>query len=75
MLVEQVLRLIKDDLALRWPKPIKAPTDVRDKSKYCRFHQDHGYNTNECKHLKEQVKSMIRQGKLQKFVRRGDYQR
>ena len=38
MPIEQVLTQIKDDLSLQWPRPIYAPAEVRDKSKYCRFH-------------------------------------
>ena len=68
MPIEQVLMQIKDEPALQWPKPIHAPTEVRDKSEYCRFHQDLGHHTDECRHLKDQVETLICQGKLQKFV-------
>ena len=68
MPIKQVLMHIKDEPALQWAKPIHAPTEVRDKSKYCRFHQDLGHHTDECRHLKDQVETLICQGKLQKFV-------
>lgn len=64
MPVDQVLRQIKDELGLSWPRSIKKPAKTRDKSKYCRFHRDHGHNTDECRHLEEQVESLIHQGKL-----------
>ena len=64
MPIKQVLMQIKDEPSLQWPRPIQAPAEVRDTSKYCRFHQDHGHHTNECRHLKDQVKTLIRQGKL-----------
>ena len=66
MPIEQVLMQIRDDPALQWLKPISTPVERRDKNKYCRFQQDHGYCTDECRHLKEQVETLIRQGKLQK---------
>ncbi|XP_023887835.2 uncharacterized protein LOC111999963 [Quercus suber] len=70
MPIEQVLMQIKDEPSLQWPKPIYTPTKVGDKSKYCIFHQEHRHHTNECMHLKDQVETLIYQGKLQKFVRK-----
>uniref|UniRef100_A0A2N9I4E8 RNA-directed DNA polymerase n=1 Tax=Fagus sylvatica TaxID=28930 RepID=A0A2N9I4E8_FAGSY len=34
------------------------------------FHRDHGHLTDECVALKEQIETLIRQGKLQKYVSR-----
>ena len=64
MPIEQVLMQIKDDPSLQWLKPISTPAERRDKNKYCRIHQDHGHCTDECRHLKDQVETLIRQGKL-----------
>ena len=64
MPIELVLMQIKDEPSLQWPRPIHAPAEVRDKGKYYRFHQDHGHCTDECRHLKDQVETLIRQGKL-----------
>ena len=78
MPIEQVLMQIKDDPSLQWLKPISTPAERRDKNKYCRIHQDHGHCTDECRHLKDQVKTLIRQGKLQNYVRKTEpyrYQR
>ena len=61
---------IKDDLSLKWPKPNSNPLERKNKSKYCRFHQDHRHRTDECRHLKDQVETLIWQGKLQKYVRK-----
>ena len=59
MPIEQVLIQIRDDPSLQWLKPISTPVERRDKSEYCRFHQDHGYRIDECRHLKDQVKTLI----------------
>ena len=59
MPIEQVLMQIKDEPSMQWPRPIHAPAEIRDKIKYCRFHQDHGHCTNECRHLKDQVETLI----------------
>ena len=61
---------IKDKPSLQWPKPIYTLAEVRDKSKYCRFHQDHKHRIDECRHLKDQVETLIHQRKLQNFVQK-----
>ena len=50
MPIEQVLMQIKDEPSLQWRQHMLALVEGRDKSKYCRFHQDHEHCTDECKH-------------------------
>ena len=61
---------IKDELSLKWPKPLSLSSRKRDLKKYCRFHKDHGHYTDECRDLKEQIEELILRGKLQKFVKK-----
>ena len=53
MPVDKILTQIKDEHYLKWPKPLHSSPNVHDKSKYCRFHKDHGHNTEDCRDLKE----------------------
>ena len=66
--IDQVLMQIKDGGALTFPEKLKGDPNKRSRDKYCRFHQDHGYDTTNCYDLKQQIEALIRQGKLQKFV-------
>ena len=50
--LEQVLMQIKDDLSLKWPEKMKGDPNKRNRNKYCRFHRDHGHDTDECFDLK-----------------------
>ena len=61
---------IKDELSLKWPKPLSSSSRKQDLKKYCRFHKDHGHYTDECRDLKEQIEELILRGKLQKFVKK-----
>ncbi|XP_062073476.1 uncharacterized protein LOC133777749 [Humulus lupulus] len=42
-----------------------------DITKFCRFHNDYGHETNECNHLKEEIELLIRQNNahLKRYVR------
>ena len=68
--LEQVLMQIKDDPSLKWPEKMKGDPNKRNRSKYCRFHRNHGHDTDECFDLKQQVENLIRQGKLKSFLGR-----
>ena len=61
---------IKDKEALTYPGKLKGDPNRRSKDKYCRFHRDHGYDTADCYDLKQQIEALIKQGKLQRFVRK-----
>jgi hypothetical protein len=62
---------IRNDPALKWPGKLLTDPDKRPRDKYCRFHRDHGHNTEDCYDLKRQIEELIKQGKLQRFVERG----
>ena len=49
---------------------MKGDPNKRNKSKYCRFHRDHGHDTDECYDLKQQIENLIKQEKLRHFVGR-----
>ena len=51
-LLDQVLMQIKDNQSLKWPERMKGDPNKRNKSKYCRFHCDHGHDMDKCYDLK-----------------------
>ena len=72
MPVDQILTEIRDEPSLKWPRPLHSSPNVRDKRKYCRFHKDHGHYTEDYRDL-EQIEELIRRGKLQQYVKKGDF--
>ncbi|GAV57527.1 hypothetical protein CFOL_v3_01064, partial [Cephalotus follicularis] len=40
--------------------------------KYCRYHRDHGHDTEECRQLKNQMEDLIRKGNLRKYIDKDD---
>ena len=61
---------IKDEGALTFPGKLRSDPTKRLRNKYCRFHRDHGHDTANYYDLKQQIEAFIREGKLQKFVKR-----
>ena len=55
---------------VRWPKPLKTDASRRNKDQYCRYHKDHGHDTEECRQLKDEIEFLIRKGHLDRFVNR-----
>ncbi|XP_022859015.1 uncharacterized protein LOC111379812 [Olea europaea var. sylvestris] len=43
-----ILMEVKDMKELKWLSRIKSSPDIRDRSKYCEFHRDHGHSTDDC---------------------------
>ena len=70
--VNKILTQIKDKHYLKWPRPLHSSPNIRDKNKYCQFHKDHGHYTEECWNLKEQIEELIRKGKLQNYIKKGE---
>ncbi|XP_058776185.1 uncharacterized protein LOC131650496 [Vicia villosa] len=43
-----------------------------DKSKYCKYHKSHGHLTEDCIHLKDAIETLIKEGRLSKYTKKGD---
>ena len=72
MPVDQILTEIKDEPSLKWLRPLHSSPSLRDERKYYRFHKDHGHYIEDCRDLKKQIEELIRNGKLQQYVKGGD---
>ncbi|XP_022851020.1 uncharacterized protein LOC111372837 [Olea europaea var. sylvestris] len=47
---------------------IAVSSDIRDRSKYCDFHRDHGHTTEDCLALKRKIEALIKRGFLGSYV-------
>ncbi|GAV58153.1 hypothetical protein CFOL_v3_01687 [Cephalotus follicularis] len=64
----RILAVEKDKVPIQWPEKLRSPAERRDVEKYCRYHRDHGHDTEECRQLKNQIEDLIRRGNLRKYV-------
>nr|GEX95742.1 reverse transcriptase domain-containing protein [Tanacetum cinerariifolium] len=51
------------------PPPMVTPVEKRSSNKFCDFHNDKGHSTDECMQLKNQIKELVRAGKLLHLIK------
>ncbi|GKB47024.1 reverse transcriptase domain-containing protein [Tanacetum coccineum] len=51
------------------PPPMTTPVEKRNANKFCEFHREVGHNTDECMHLRKQIKEMLKTGKLSHLIK------
>ena len=66
---DRLLPLIRDHLEFKWPPPMRASPDQRNRSLRCDYHRDHDHETNQCQSLKFLVEKLIWDGHLKRFIR------
>ena len=57
MPLKQVLMQIKENPSLNWPEKMKRDPNKCNRNKYCRFHRDHGHDTDEYFDLKQLIEN------------------
>ncbi|GAV70266.1 hypothetical protein CFOL_v3_13764 [Cephalotus follicularis] len=66
----KILAMEQDKVPFQWPEKLRTPAENRSVEKYCRYHREHGHDTEECKQLKNQIEILIRKGHMRKYVDR-----
>ena len=65
---DRLLPIIRDLPDFKWPPPMKAGPDQRNKSLLCDYNTDHGHETNNCQSLKFMVEKHILAGNLRWYL-------
>lgn len=65
-----ILIKIRDRYIVNWPGKLRDNPVIKDRKKYCPFHQDHGHNTKECKTLKDEIETLIKRSYLSKYKKK-----
>ncbi|GKC99955.1 hypothetical protein Tco_1170230 [Tanacetum coccineum] len=58
-----------DTVKFKAPSPMSGLAENRNKNKFCEFHGDKGYSTNECIHLRKQIEKAVRYGQLSHLIK------
>ena len=67
---ENIFFATKD--AAEYPKlpEMRVGKKAAQSGRFCRFHNQPGHDTNECRHLKSLIEELLRENKLQQYVKR-----
>ena len=53
--VHQVLEKVKNESFFKWPSKMVGNPEKRNRNLYCQYHRDHGYTTEGCRSLWDQI--------------------
>lgn len=67
-----ILEVLKTRPGYREPPRMMGNPNLRDSSKWCAFHRDHGHQTDACYQLRELIEKLIQSGDLAEFVTKKD---
>ena len=67
---ENIFFATKDVVEYPEPPKIKLGKNFVPNGRFCRFHNQPGHDTNECLHLKNLIEELLRENKLQQYVKR-----
>ncbi|CAA0814745.1 Unknown protein, partial [Striga hermonthica] len=66
-ILEVMEREIRDDV-VRWPRTRNDRPTKPKSNLYSRFHKDYGHNTDDCRHLKDEIERLIKAGHLKEVI-------
>ncbi|GKV07135.1 hypothetical protein SLEP1_g18937 [Rubroshorea leprosula] len=68
----QIFMQIKNKMDLRRPDPMRTTAASRDHTRYCDFHQDHGYTIEQCNSLRSELESLAQKGMLNEYIQKAE---
>jgi hypothetical protein len=68
--LENIFLATKDTFDYPKPPELKVGKNAMRNGRFCQFHNQPGHNTNECRHLRNLIEELLRQNKLQQYVKR-----
>ncbi|XP_016500679.2 uncharacterized protein LOC107819112 [Nicotiana tabacum] len=52
----------------QFPKPMKYDASKRDPNLWCKYHGTHGHKIGDCRHLREEVEKLLKNGHIREFL-------
>ncbi|KAL0420239.1 UNVERIFIED_CONTAM: hypothetical protein Slati_3046800 [Sesamum latifolium] len=66
--ITQVFTAVEEKGLITRPRSWRDTPQCPKSDKFCRFHNDYGHATEECRHLKNEIERLIQNGYLQEYV-------
>lgn len=67
--IDHIYQVTKDKAPFRRPPPLSFNA-AKDKRRYCDYHESTGHNTHDCRQLKDEIESLIKDGYLMDWVKK-----
>ncbi|XP_063942768.1 uncharacterized protein LOC135150410 [Daucus carota subsp. sativus] len=65
--IDHIFEVNRDKGLFRRPAPLNS-WRAKNKDKYCEYHESTGHDTHECRQLKEEIESLIKEGHLNEWI-------
>ncbi|XP_074333955.1 uncharacterized protein LOC141671574 [Apium graveolens] len=65
--IDHIYEVNKNKGLFRKPEALSS-WQSKDKKKYCGYHESSGHNTHECRHLKDEIEALLKEGYLGEWV-------
>ncbi|XP_063942758.1 uncharacterized protein LOC135150401 [Daucus carota subsp. sativus] len=65
--IDHICEVNRDKGLFRRPAPLNS-WRAKNKDKYCEYHESTGHDTHECRQLKEEIESLIKEGHLNEWI-------
>ena len=67
--LENIFFATKDDVNYPTPPKMRVGNKMEKNGRFGRFHNQPGHDTNECRQLKEVIEQLLKENKLQQYVK------
>nr|XP_016477035.1 PREDICTED: uncharacterized protein LOC107798537 [Nicotiana tabacum] len=66
--VVELVSAMRNIKEARFPRPMKFDPSQRDPNLWCEYHGTNGHRTEDCRHLREEVETLLKNGHFREFL-------
>ena len=66
--LHKILEKVKNEPFFQWPSKMAGDPAKRNQNLYCKYHQEPGHTTDDCRNLKNHLDRLVREGKLRHLL-------
>nr|XP_009596366.1 uncharacterized protein LOC104092460 [Nicotiana tomentosiformis] len=66
--VVELVSAMKNIKEVRFPRPMRSNPSQRDPNLWCEYHDTNGHRTEDCRHFREEVATLLKNGHLREFL-------
>ncbi|XP_070049957.1 uncharacterized protein [Nicotiana tomentosiformis] len=66
--IVELVSALRNNEEARFPKPMRSDPSKRDPNLWCEYHGMNGHQTRDCRHLREEMATLLKNGHLREFL-------